>query len=158
MCGRTFCEHCGAEMIHRDNRKPYESASALGQIVHGLKRTFTYGDIDGYIYKRALNLLRFVEHKQPHQTLKGPQDEALSLLDAALACYVDTGALHPESGVYVMRGHLAPATTGYRQCQLDGEQRVSNRRLGSLVLADEDDLYAWLEGDLSPTLPGRVTS
>ena len=61
MCQRTYCPDCDEELIHRDHRHFYESASALGQIIHRMKRTFTYGDIDGVTYKRSLRLLRFLE-------------------------------------------------------------------------------------------------
>ena len=110
MCRRTYCPDCDQEMIHRDNRKPYESASAFGQIIYRtMPRTFTFGDIDSYYFKRSMRLLRLIEHKQPHQILKAPQWEALDILARAVDAYIPTVGLHPDSGLYVIRGELGPA-------------------------------------------------
>ena len=124
MCSRTFCPDCGGEFIHRDHRRHWESASTLGQIIHHLKRSFTYVDIDGCTYKRTKRLLRLVEHKQPHQMVKYAQGEVLELLDRIIAHYVecptaqDVEKLHPDSGVYLMTGELDAADEGHRECHL----------------------------------------
>jgi hypothetical protein len=148
LCRRTFCDDCGQELIHRDHRNGYESASALGQIIHRMKHTFTVGDIDLYYFKRALRLLRLLEHKQPGQSRKGPQNEVLNLLDRIIAHYVDcTGQLHPHSGVYVMQGLVDAAAEGRHATRLGGPQVVTNERLdSSLGIADELELFDWLDG------------
>lgn len=147
--GRHYCPTCDEELIHRDHRQSWESASALGQIIHRMKRTFTFGDIDGYTLKRTHRLLRFIEHKQPDQALKFAQGEALAVLDRVIAHYVacQPGDLNPQSGVYVMRGPIDAATTGRRETRLAGPQVVTNARLGEAVLADEMALFAWLDCD-----------
>jgi hypothetical protein len=150
MCQRTYCPDCDEELIHRDHRHFYESASALGQIIHRMKRTFTYGDMDGVTYKRSLRLLRFLEHKQPDQSAKYAQNEVHDLLDEIIAHYVDCVTarfrLHPYSGMYVMRGPIEAATTGRRAAQLAGPQELINNRLGCRSIADEMALFEWLDG------------
>jgi hypothetical protein len=148
MCRRTFCPDCDEELIHRDHRNLYESASALGQIIHRMKRTFTYGDIDGVSYKRSLRLLRFIEHKQPTQAAKFAQTEVHRLLDDIIAHYIDcTMRIHPRSGLYVMRGPIDAATSGRRATRLAGPQIVVNGRWGSATIADEVQLFDWLDGE-----------
>jgi hypothetical protein len=117
-----------------------------------MKRTFTYMDIDGCAYKRTMRLLRFVEHKQLDQSAKYAQSEALATIDRLIAHYIDCPAapndLHPRSGVYIMRGHVDAADSARHECQLAGPQVVTNPRLGRITIADESDLYEWLEGRL----------
>lgn len=154
-CPRTYCPGCDLELIHRDHRRGYESASALGQIIHRMKRTFTVGDLDLYNFKRTRRLLRLIEHKQTDMAAKVAQDEVLSLLDEIIAHYVNCPdvagrPLHPESGVYLMRGPIEAATSGRRATQLAGPQLITNPRLGALIVADENGLYAWLDGERSP--------
>jgi hypothetical protein len=151
MCERHWCKTCGGEMIHRDNRRSYESASCLGQIVTHLPHTFTYGDVDGYVHKKLGQSLRLVEHKQPHQSLKGPQMDALELLDACIAIAAPELGLHPESGLWVMRGELRGSTEGHQRCEFVGSQIVTSERIGKVELADESALYEWLDGRTRPT-------
>ena len=144
---RHFCPDCDEELIHRDHRHGNESSSALGQIVHRMKRTFTYGDIDGYTLKRSRRMLRFVEHKQPDQPAKSAQSEVLAVLDTVIGDYVDRhpGNLHPESGVYIMRGAIEPATAGRRETRLAGPQRITNNRVGEIIVNNELELFRWLD-------------
>src|SRR5262245_9633448 len=86
-CGRHFCNWCNQEMIHRDNRKHYESASCLGQItLHGPK-DMGAADIDLCTEKHWDNqhLLRVLEHKQPHQNFDYSQNHILSLLASIIS-------------------------------------------------------------------------
>lgn len=104
------CPVCNELLIHRGKRSMHESASYMGQIVHGLlPHTFTWNDVDGLMFRRLLRLLRFYEHKSPGQTLRFPQREVLTLLGDIMAHVVTCpGAahlqLHPESGVFLLEG------------------------------------------------------
>jgi len=136
-CPRAFCGACDQEMIHRDNRKSHESASALGQIVWRLQRLgyrgFTIGDIDLSIRRGSRRtgrtLLRLVEQKQPGHKFEEPQQQTLHDLDVvirhAVGCHVsglarDATALDPGSGVFVLRADigekpgLTQRATGFR--------------------------------------------
>ena len=152
-CPRTFCSSCDGEMIHRDNRRGYESASALGQIVsRDGPRTFTVGDVDLYVVKflGAQVLLRLLEHKQPTAALKPMQRAALQLLDACIATAIAhplaPKPLHPASGVYLIRGEVGAETSGRRATCLAGPQRLWNPRAGWHQLESQDQVFAWMDG------------
>lgn len=154
-CPRTFCPNCDGEMIHRDNRRGYESASALGQIVSRAgPRTFTVGDVDLYVLKffgREV-LLRLLEHKQPAAPVKPMQRETLRLLDACLAAAIEhplsPKPLHAASGVYLIRGEVGAEPSGRRATCLAGPQRVWNPRAGWHTLETQDQVFAWMDGKL----------
>jgi hypothetical protein len=99
-------------MIHRDNRKPWESASGLGQIVHREGPTFiAVGDVDLYVGKLwppGGPVIRLIEQKQANQVLGNAQEATLKLLDKAIRAYAATGHLNPhhESGVFLLRGSI----------------------------------------------------
>lgn len=129
MCERTFCPNCGEEMIHRDNRKFYESASALGQIVHREfpKKEFpymTYIDADGLHYKRSINRLMVLEHKQPTQELSYGQKEILAILHRVIRAAVKEGWLSEQSAVYLVRGDIGASENGRREVIFKGPQSV----------------------------------
>lgn len=132
-CGRTFCPYCREEMIHRDHRHGHEAASAFNQILHREgPKNLAAGDIDNYTDKWIgdVHALRILEHKQPDQALGRAQAQALAALDEAIRCAAARSSgwtspslvsrdnkagelkLHNTSGVYVIRGHLQPATLG----------------------------------------------
>jgi hypothetical protein len=143
-------------MIHRDNRHGYESSSCFGQIIHRMKRSFTYTDVDGLVYNIAgkSSLLRPIEHKQPHQKLGGPQSWALGALDDCIRHYVESPPadwklrLHPASGVYIVTGELGAATEGCQRTELLGPQAIRRLRSSAeTVVLDESALYAWLDGN-----------
>ncbi len=167
-CGRTFCSGCDQEMIHRDNRKSYESASAFGQVVWRLQkrgyRGFTIGDVDMYVRRYARGagrtLLRLVEQKNPRHKFEGAQRLALHDLDViirhAVDCkphgLADDTVLDPGSGVYIVRatvGELPGSKdrrTGFPP-DLDGlEQLVTVEAMdGKEVLAARPaEVLEWL--------------
>jgi hypothetical protein len=155
MCGRTFCRSCDEEMIHRDHRRGYESASAFGQYVLHLPHTFTCGDVDLYLatWIGAETLLRLVEHKQPGMALKPGQRRVLELFDYCLAhaatCPNSERRLHPLSGAYVLRGLAAGERSGKQRVKLSGPQSVARvtapaNEVASLTTRRE--LYAWVDG------------
>jgi len=133
-CGRTFCGGCGEEMIHRDHRQSYESASALGQIV-GREGpvNISVTDIDLVARKGLQNgaqLLRIIEQKQPKHQLRRPQRETLKLLDACIGHCVHCEAakdlvLDKRSGLYLMVGHIDGETSGRRTTRFNGPQIVT---------------------------------
>jgi hypothetical protein len=153
-CLRTFCSRCEEEMIHRDNRRAYESASGIGQIVsRDAPRTFTVGDVDLYVLKflGSSVLLRLLEHKQPASPVKPMQRKALRLLDElfAIALRAPDSRFHPASGVYLMRGAIGAEREGRRATYLDGPQELWNPRLGGTTLETQSDVFAWLDGRAS---------
>lgn len=132
-CGRHFCKWCEEEMIHRDHRKFYESASALGQIIwrEGPDR-LSVTDLDVVSRKglpNGLQLLRGIEQKQPGHKFEDAQEQTLRLLDsvivhaglcpAAVELHVD-----PRSGIYVIRGEVAAAADWPRQTMFCGTQQI----------------------------------
>lgn len=161
MCQRTFCQDCDLELIHRDNRKRYESASGLGQIVHrDGPRTFTVGDVDLYLRKwlGGATLLRLIEHKQPAQAIKEQQAITLSMLDSlfehAIGCTDAPVRLDPRSGVYIMRGEIFAEPSGRRKTSL-GPQRVWNpRHQGWSELPSQIDVFRWMDGKFEPPILG----
>ena len=159
--GRHFCvPGCGQELIHRDNRKMWEAASAFGQIVNRIGPVqITCGDIDLYVWKSlpGRELLLLVEHKQPGQQLKPMQAKVLLLLDSmmqhAAACPDYTGrTIDPRSGVYIIRGAVAGGTDQHRTTNFQGPQTVTPAVDGkfdpslSYVLNRTEDVFRWLEG------------
>ena len=133
-CGRQWCKKCSEEMIHRDHRRGYESASALGQIVwrEGPKNISAV-DLDLAtlkVLRGKERLLRLIEQKQPGHSMKWGQEEILRILDRALDhCKLcpDASELHIEqrSGVYIIRGHVAAAADSIRkQTSFDGPQVI----------------------------------
>ena len=114
-CERCFCKHCGEEMIHRDNRRPHESSSAFGQIVHREgPSAVAFGDVDSYAEKwfGSASVLRVIEHKQPKQRLGDAQRTVLTHLDEAIrhavTCERSTVKLLDGSGVFLIRGRVGP--------------------------------------------------
>lgn len=154
MCGRTFCDSCGQEMIHRDHRRSYESASGFGQIVSREGPVqLTVGDVDLYVRKwlRSKTLLRLVEHKQPDQALKDQQARALVDLDAlirhATTCPEAPLKMDRRSGVFVLRGEIEPATTRYQETTFAGPQTLYKPDESAIAtLPDAETVFAWMEG------------
>ena len=152
MCRRTFCPDWDEEMIHRDHRKHYESASGLGQIIsREAPRTLTTGDVDQYVRKWLgdMTLLRLIEHKQPDQELKAQQQRALTDLDRIVRHATGDPNLHldPRSGVYIMRGEIGAATSARREAQFEGKQVLYDVR-GNVIFEPRDrrQLWDWLDG------------
>jgi len=158
MCRRTFCPDCDAELIHRDNRKGYESASALGQVVsRDGPRTFTVGDVDLYVLKflGRRPLLRLLEHKQPGSRIKPMQKRALQVLVVVFEAAIDIGALDPRSGVFLMRGEVYANPDGRRETRL-GPQRIWDARQREWFdLESQEDVFAWMDArrELVPPVP-----
>jgi hypothetical protein len=154
-CPRHWCENseCGQEMIHRDNRRFYESASGFGQIVNrDGPRTFTVGDIDLYVRKwfGSTTLLRLIEHKQPGQPIKDQQARTLTDLDHLFGLGIEHPStrlrLDPRSGIYVMRGEIFAEASGRRATRL-GPQRVwSIRERRWFELDSQAAVFDWLNG------------
>lgn len=148
MCRRTFCEDCGDEMIHRDHRKGYESASALGQIVsRDGPRTFTCGDVDLYVLKLLGRrpLLRLIEHKQPGAPIKPMQKRTLQVLVVMFESAIEAGALDPRSGIYLMRGQVEAEPDGKRKTRL-GRQRIWDARQREWFTCEsQEDVFAWMD-------------
>lgn len=149
MCRRHFCEDCGDEMIHRDHRKSYESASGFGQIVsRDGPRTFTVGDVDLYVLKflGRRPLLRLVEHKQPGAPIKPMQKRALQILVVVFEAAIEVGALEAGSGVYLMRGEIYANPNGQRETRLGPQHVWDARRRKWFQLESQEDVFAWMDG------------
>jgi hypothetical protein len=141
-------------MIHRDHRKSYESASAFGQIMHNQgPRQLTAGDLDLYTAKwigRKL-LLKLLEHKQPDQQIGAMQAKVLMALDRVLRAAVINRPpgleLHPDSGVFILRGPLEAQTEGRKKVDFAGPQIVE-RLDGTIVLKPKTrgELFDWING------------
>lgn len=158
MCRRTFCLDCDEELIHRDHRKSYESASALGQILHRQgPAEITVGDVDLLCAKWRgsprdrcrCGTLRVIEHKQPDQSMGALQRRALEALDEAIQIAInhpsETLRLTPESGVHIVRGHLDPAISRRREVEFHGAQTITKLD-GAVVFAPKTRIqfYDWL--------------
>ncbi len=148
MCRRCFCADCGEEMIHRDNRKATESASAFGQIMfrEGPKE-ITFGDVDGYVYKRRPDgtLFRLIERFQADARMKPMQSVALSVLDRSIRHAARAGALLDGSGAYVIRGEIGADCEGH--VDFIGPQYIDDlngRRL--LEPKTRMELWDWING------------
>lgn len=126
-------------MIHRDHRRGYESASALGQIVgREGPLNLSVTDLD-LVTRKGLRdgnqLLRLIEQKQPGHSFKGPQETTVRLLDECIHhCTLCPDAqelrLDHRSGLYLVRGLIAGATTGHRETRFEGTQRIIRLRTG----------------------------
>lgn len=144
-------------MIHRDHRQGYESASAFGQIIHREgPADMAFGDIDGYCearvqpapYEPSQYLLRLLEHKQPDQPIGGAQKLVLHHLDECLRNAPADLRLHPDSGVYIIKGQLDVAEESRRnKVDFRGPQTVY-RPDGSIALQPKTrtELYDWIRG------------
>jgi hypothetical protein len=164
-CPRIFCTaaDCGEEMIHRDNRRFYESASAFGQIVNrppargGAPRDFGCGDVDLFIHRQrfGITLLRWIEHKQPRHKFEESQRHSLSDFDRLLRHSVehppDGLVLHPDCGVFVLRGPLIVPTQDNPHRRVDfapGEVQTLESPDGTEIRRFDSraDLYDWMRG------------
>lgn len=164
-CGRHFCPGCGEELIHRDHRRAWESASAFGQIVWRCgPRLLTTGDIDHYacvFNNGGPSLLRIIEHKQPDQPLKDMQARVLELLgrviEHAIACE-KFALLDPRSGVFLLRGDITAEQTGRRRTFFAGRTSVERVEGGRFVtkgeLRDAEHIFRFLEGSLKKAAAG----
>jgi hypothetical protein len=134
-------------MIHRDHRQHYESASALGQILHREgPNEMTIGDIDLYCLKKATRTLRLFEHKQPDQGLGIQQSSVLWLLDRAIKSAAQQYGLGSESGVYIIQGALDVATESNKSKVDFAGQQLVKRLDGTTALtpANRKEFYDWL--------------
>lgn len=166
-CPRTFCDGCGEELIHRDNRKFYESASAFGQIIGrrpdlgGAPRDFGCGDVDLFVHRsrQGMVLLRWVEHKQPGHKYEASQQQSLSDFDLVLKnaiAHPPSGLiLHPDSGVFIVRGPLLvpDELNPHRKVDFGGSQQLCTPAGDQIrEFTSRVDLYRWLRG-LDPPPP-----
>lgn len=154
-CPRTYCQGCGEEMIHRDHRRSYESASCLGQIVSRegpLKLGFM--DMDGVSrkgLKDGSQLLRILEHKQLNAHLKANQEETLKLIaqiiEHCVKCPSATSLkLHPNSGLYIVRGELTAASNGAHKTMFNGPQEITRYVDGiSYTVTNEEGFFRFLD-------------
>lgn len=155
-CRRNYCPDCDSELIHRDHRGFYESASAFGQIMHRAgPLNLTLGDIDAYVMKRLSGrvLLRLVEHKQPSQRLNQNQQAVLRMLEELFQHHMSQPPedpmmrLDPRSGVYIMRGHIEGTQDGRRHTQFQGAQHVHRIDTAQREkLSGHEAVCEWLEG------------
>ena len=174
--GRQHCPGCGEELIHRDHRKRWESASAFGQIVwRDGPRNLTTGDIDHYAVVFDLagkTLLRLIEHKQPEQTLKARQRQVLivlgSLIEHCIECPASSVALDERSGLFLLRGRVRAEANGTRRTFFDGPTAVEKVGSGTLQrkreLADGGGYLSVARGDsrhvrtLRPAAPASTSN
>lgn len=147
MCGRTYCQYCGEELIHRDHRKFYESSSALGQILSRAGPKYIgVSDADAIIFKRTKKILRIIEQKNPDHTMGSSQKGILSLLSNIFDLAKDNGLLHKDSGVFVLLGMIQGATEGRRKCLFDGEQVLYNLHGEKIdAFQTEEQFFDWLD-------------
>lgn len=142
-------------MIHRDHRKHYESASALGQIVYreGPSK-LSYADADGISLKRlrsGLTLLRVIEQKNRGHTLGWAQNEILRTLDATIAhARICPGAadlrLDPRSGVFLVRGEIAAAYAPDLHTSFNGEQVIERLHDGRVeTVTTHEEFFRFLD-------------
>jgi hypothetical protein len=149
---RCACKH---ELIHRDHRAPHESSSAFGTII---RRTgpaaIVVGDIDCYIWRWDIRLLRIIEHKQENSPEKKGQMIVLKLIDRCIKIAARTCVLARGSGVYIVRGEIEGIETGRKQVVFKGPQRVTTVHGAFVTEAATDvELWNWLWGDSKPWAP-----
>jgi hypothetical protein len=154
-CGRKWCEVCGEELIHRDHRKPWESASALGQIVwREGPLNVTVTDVDLASRKGLANgnqLVWLIEQKQPGHRLRPAQEKILRLLDGCLAhCARCASAadmhIDQRSGLLLVRGHIAASTGPRRETAFDGPQTIEHSRSGKRrILSCHEEFFSILD-------------
>jgi hypothetical protein len=147
-------------MIHRDNRRSYESASAFGQIVHrkedkgGAPRDFGGGDVDWFVHRaRQQTLLRWIEHKQPDHKFEPSQRNSLKDFDRVIRHAVNAPppgmSIHPDSGVYVLRGPLVVAEKNWRRpVDFGGKQKLmaADGEEELFEFTNREQLYKWMRG------------
>lgn len=147
-------------MIHRDNRRFYESSSSLGQIINrpqrrgGAPRDFGAGDVDLFIHRSRgdKTLLEWIEHKQPGHKFEDSQRQSLRDFDRVIRHAVNEPppgmALHPSSGVYVLRGPLVVAEKNWRRpVDFGGNQKLLTIEDEELFeFTDRQQLYTWMRG------------
>jgi hypothetical protein len=154
-CGRQWCTGCREELIHRDHRKAYESASALGQIVgREGPLNLSVTDVDLASWKRLRNgaqLLYFVEQKNPGHELRSGQQHILRLWDHCIEhCIACPDAAHLQldrrSGLILVRGHIASATEKRRETCFRGPQTVQHVRSGlTKVMEFHEEFFRLLD-------------
>jgi hypothetical protein len=137
-------------MIHRDNRRFYESASCLGQIISRRGPVnLTVGDVD-LLSRKGLRsgtqLLRMVEHFQATAPIKAQQRRTFELvaevihhcIECPRARYI---GLSPASGLFVVKGPLGAATSGHRETRFCGPQQIIRFRDDETrTVLDEEEL------------------
>ncbi len=130
-CGRTFCQWCEQEMIHRDHRHGYEASSALNQILHREGPAhMQVGDLDSYAVKWVGNktLWRGLEHKQKDQELGRGQARVLvelaKVIHHATICPESPVDFLPGSSIYIVRGLLEPEIGGRQKVDFADKQIV----------------------------------
>jgi hypothetical protein len=96
-------------------------------------------------------LLRLIEHKQPDQELGGAQKTVLRHLDACIRHCIGNPPpgfkLHPESGVFILKGPLEAERKGNHKVNFSGQQIVY-RVDGSKALEPKTrkELFDWIRG------------
>lgn len=163
-CPRNFCPDCGQELIHRDNRRFYESSSALGQIIHakpprGAPRDFGAGDVDLFVHRcrNGVTLAKWIEHKQPGHKFEDSQQQSLRDFDRILRHAIESPppglSLHGDSGVYVVRGPLVVAERNWRRpVDFGGPQTLLNPDGSELLtFKTRQQFYDWLRGIITTT-------
>jgi hypothetical protein len=153
-----MCPGCEQEMIHRDFRKPWESASSFGQIMwrRGPKET-SCGDVDLYVDTRFgfPSLFRIIERMQPQANIKSRQRPALTILDQVIKHAVQCPLfndmlLFEQSGVFIIQGNVHGWDTGNRHVDFFGPQIV-HALDGTKIFEtsgkwDHEPLFSWLIG------------
>jgi len=145
-CSRQYCKYCGEELIHRDNRKLFESSSSLGAILRREGPSeISLCDIDACIRKQSCNVLRIIEHKQPTANLGNQQQKNLLQLERAFAVAIKAGILDPRSGIFVLRGKVLGSANGRREVDFNGPQILCSSN-GSEIqeFHKREELYSWL--------------
>ena len=146
-CGRQYCPKCGEELIHRDNRKEWESSSSLGAIIRapsprGGPKEISFCDIDGCVWKAKYKILRIIEHKQPNANIGDQQLKSLKRLDLAIRSAVTTRVLCNGSGVFIIRGGLHGSDHGRREVDFCGPQIVTTLS-GEIILKPKTRIVLW---------------
>lgn len=163
--GRQWCDApggCGEELIHRDHRKPYESSSGFGQIIHRDygRGAFAFADVDLVLYRRPPTfgslagppLLVILEHKEATAEIGWSQGEILRCLATVIHMSILEHRLAPSSGVYVVRGRIGARENGRRETFFDGPQQIErmlprrdNGAHETWEVASQGELFSWLD-------------